>query len=39
MGCLCDFTREAFTMDENLSKAVREVFVKLYNKGLNISRK
>lgn len=34
MGCSADFTREAFTMDENLSKAVREVFVKLYNDGL-----
>lgn len=34
MGCSADFSREAFTMDENLSKAVREVFVKLYNDGL-----
>ena len=34
MGCSADFSREAFTMDENLSKAVREVFVKLYNNGL-----
>ena len=34
MGSSCDFTREAFTMDENLSRAVREVFVKLYNDGL-----
>jgi valyl-tRNA synthetase len=34
MGVSCDWTREAFTMDENLSRAVREVFVKLYNKGL-----
>lgn len=34
MGCSADFTREAFTMDENLDKAVREVFVKLYNDGL-----
>jgi len=34
MGCSADFTREAFTMDENLSKAVREVFVKLYKDGL-----
>lgn len=34
MGCSADFSREAFTMDENLSKAVREVFVKLYNEGL-----
>lgn len=34
MGCSADFTREAFTMDENLDKAVRHVFVKLYNEGL-----
>lgn len=34
MGCSADFTREAFTMDENLSKAVRHVFVKLYEEGL-----
>ena len=34
MGCSCDFTRESFTMDENLNKAVRAVFVKLYNEGL-----
>jgi len=34
MGCSCDFTRESFTMDENLNKAVRTVFVKLYNEGL-----
>ena len=34
MGCSADFTREAFTMDENLNKAVRHVFVKLYNEGL-----
>jgi len=34
LGCSCDFTREAFTMDENLNKAVRTIFVKLYNDGL-----
>lgn len=34
MGVSCDWTRESFTMDENLSKAVREVFVRLYEKGL-----
>ncbi|SHJ61364.1 valyl-tRNA synthetase [Clostridium amylolyticum] len=34
MGVSADFTRESFTMDENLSKAVRHVFVKLYNEGL-----
>ena len=34
LGSSCDFTREAFTMDENLSRAVKEFFVKLYNDGL-----
>ena len=34
MGSSCDWDRERFTMDEGCSKAVREVFVKLYNKGL-----
>jgi len=34
MGCSCDWERERFTMDEGLSKAVTEVFVKLYEKGL-----
>jgi len=34
LGTSADFTREAFTMDENLNKAVRTVFVKLYNEGL-----
>ncbi|MBZ4662751.1 MAG: valine--tRNA ligase [Caloramator sp.] len=34
MGASCDWTRERFTMDEGLNKAVREVFVRLYNKGL-----
>lgn len=34
LGSSCDFTREAFTMDDNLSRAVREVFVKLYHDGL-----
>ncbi|MEN6321442.1 MAG: valine--tRNA ligase, partial [Syntrophaceae bacterium] len=34
LGCSCDWSREAFTMDENLSRAVREVFVRLYNDGL-----
>ncbi|MFL0250805.1 valine--tRNA ligase [Clostridium neuense] len=34
MGVSADFTRESFTMDEKLSKAVRTVFVKLYNEGL-----
>ncbi|MBQ3038816.1 MAG: class I tRNA ligase family protein, partial [Clostridia bacterium] len=34
MGSSCDWERERFTMDEGCSKAVREVFVNLYNKGL-----
>ena len=34
LGSSCDWSRERFTMDEGLSKAVREVFVRLYNKGL-----
>ena len=34
MGCSCDWERERFTMDEGLSKAVIEVFVRLYEKGL-----
>ena len=34
MGISCDWSRERFTMDEGCSKAVREVFVRLYEKGL-----
>jgi valyl-tRNA synthetase len=34
MGFSIDYSRERFTMDEGLSKAVRKVFVDLYNKGL-----
>lgn len=34
MGSSCDWERERFTMDEGCSKAVKEVFVRLYNKGL-----
>ena len=34
LGLSSDWEREAFTMDENLSKAVRTAFVRLYNKGL-----
>ena len=34
IGSSCDWERERFTMDEGCSKAVREVFVNLYNKGL-----
>jgi len=33
-GASCDWSRERFTMDEGLSRAVREVFVRLYNEGL-----
>ncbi|UPG64710.1 valine--tRNA ligase [Metabacillus endolithicus] len=34
VGLGLDYSRERFTLDEGLSKAVREVFVSLYNKGL-----
>lgn len=34
LGCSCDWSRERFTMDEGLSKAVREVFVRLHEEGL-----
>ncbi len=34
LGTSCDWTRERFTMDEGLNRAVREVFVRLYEKGL-----
>ena len=34
MGASCDWSRERFTMDEGCSKAVREVFVRLYEKNL-----
>lgn len=34
LGCSCDWDRERFTMDDGLSKAVNEVFVRLYKKGL-----
>ena len=34
MGASCDWERERFTMDEGLSRAVREVFVTLYEEGL-----
>lgn len=34
LGSSCDWERERFTMDEGLSKAVQEVFLKLYDKGL-----
>ena len=34
LGDSCDWERERFTMDETLNKAVTEVFIKLYEKGL-----
>ncbi|MCL4272221.1 MAG: valine--tRNA ligase, partial [Anaerolineales bacterium] len=34
LGASCDWSRERFTMDDGLSRAVREAFVRLYEKGL-----
>lgn len=34
LGSSCDWSRERFTMDEGLSKAVQEVFIRLHKKGL-----
>jgi len=34
LGASCDWSRERFTMDEGLSRAVRQVFVRLYEEGL-----
>ena len=34
LGASCDWSRERFTMDEGLSRAVRKVFVELYREGL-----
>ena len=34
LGCSCDWDRNRFTLDEGMSDAVLEQFVKLYNKGL-----
>ncbi|NLZ17397.1 MAG: valine--tRNA ligase [Desulfobulbaceae bacterium] len=34
LGASCDWDRERFTMDDGLSRAVREVFVRLYHEGL-----
>ncbi len=34
LGSSCDWSRERFTLDEGLNKAVREAFVRLYKKGL-----
>ena len=36
LGLSLDYTRERFTLDEGLSKAVRKVFVDLYNDGLDL---
>ena len=33
LGSSCDWDRERFTMDEGCNKAVKEVFIKMYNKG------
>jgi len=34
LGCSCDWSRERFTLDEGLSRSVREVFVRLHEEGL-----
>ena len=34
IGCSCDWERTRFTMDEGLSRAVKEVFIRLHEKGL-----
>ena len=34
LGSSCDWSRERFTLDEGCSEAVREVFIRLYEKGL-----
>lgn len=34
LGCSCDWSRQRFTLDDGLSRAVREVFVRLYEDGL-----
>ncbi len=34
LGCSCDWSRQRFTLDEGLSRAVHEAFVKLYDEGL-----
>lgn len=34
MGCSCDWSRQRFTLDEGLNRAVRTVFKKLYDEGL-----
>ena len=39
LGVSCDWERERFTMDEGLSRAVREAFVRLYERGPDLSRR
>lgn len=34
LGVSCDWSRDRFTLDENMNKAVEEVFIRLYDKGL-----
>ena len=34
LGVSCDWSRDSFTLDDNLSRAVEEVFIRLYEKGL-----
>ena len=34
LGCSCDWSRESFTLDNKLSRAVQDVFIRLYKKGL-----
>ena len=34
LGCSCDWSRQRFTLDEGLSRAVHQAFVKLYDEGL-----
>ena len=39
IGASCDWSRERFTLDPGLSRAVRETFVSLYERGLHLSRR
>ncbi len=34
LGCSCDWSRESFTLDDKLSRAVQDIFIRLYKKGL-----
>lgn len=38
LGSSCDWTRERFTLDEDLSQAVTQVFVRLYREAIDLSR-